>query len=72
MAAKTVAKPQVTDQAAKGGAMGLFVYFAAKYNLDPALMALAMPLIGAVFAYASTKIGDPQIASFFSQKAESE
>lgn len=65
-------KPQVTDQAAKGGAMGLFVYFANKANLDPALIALAMPLIGAVFAFVSTKIGDPQIASFFGNKAKSE
>lgn len=61
-------KGQMQDQAAKGGALGLFVYFAAKGNMDPALMAICMPLIGSIFAWVSTKIGDPEIASFFGNK----
>lgn len=59
---------QLQDQAAKGGALGLFVYFASKGDLDPALIAIFMPLIGSIFAWLSTKIGDPEIASFFGNK----
>lgn len=53
------------DGVAKGGAMGVVVYLCNKYNIDPVLTALAMPLVAAVLAMASTKIGDPNIASFF-------
>jgi hypothetical protein len=53
------------DGVAKGGAMGVVVYLCNKYNIDPMLTALAMPLVAAVLAMASTKIGDPSIASFF-------
>ena len=53
------------DGIAKGGAMGVVVYLCDKYSIDPMLTALAMPLVAAVLAMASTKIGDPSVASFF-------
>ncbi len=53
------------DGIAKGGAMGVVVYLCDKYSIDPMLTALAMPLVAAVLAMASTKIGDPTVASFF-------
>jgi hypothetical protein len=53
------------DGVAKGGAMGVVVYLCNKYNVDPMLTALAMPLVAAALAFASTKIGDPSVASFF-------
>jgi len=63
-----MSKTQTLDQGAKGGVMGLFVYFAAKWDMDPELIALLLPLVGAVLAVASSKIGDPAIASFFDSK----
>jgi|APGre2960657373_1045057.scaffolds.fasta_scaffold180078_1 hypothetical protein len=57
---------QHVDQAAKGGAMGVVVYLCNKYSVDPMLTALCMPVVAAVLSFASSKIGDPKIASFFS------
>jgi phage shock protein PspC (stress-responsive transcriptional regulator) len=56
------------DQTAKGGVLGILTYLAMKYDVDPALVALAMPLVSAVLAWTSTKIGDPAIASFVGTK----
>lgn len=61
-------KNQAMDQTAKGGVLGILTYLAMKYDVDPALVALAMPLVSAVLAWASTKIGDPAIASFVGTK----
>lgn len=58
------------DQAAKGGALGVLVYLAAKYDLDPEVVALLMPVAAAALSWASTKVGDPMVASFFAPKAE--
>lgn len=63
-------KSQSLDQVVKGGALGVVVYLCDKYNVDPMLTALLMPLAAAVFAWASTKTGDPAIASFFAKKQE--
>lgn len=57
-------KMQLTDQAAKGGVLGILVYLANKANLDPEFIALCMPVLAGVLAWASTKIGDPELASF--------
>jgi hypothetical protein len=65
MTKKVVSKTQVGDQMAKGGVMGLVVYFANKGNIDPELLAICMPLIAGVMAFVSQKIGDPAVASFF-------
>jgi len=61
-------KNQAVDQTAKGGVLGIITYLAMKYDADPALVAMAMPLISAVLAWASTKIGDPGVASFVGAK----
>lgn len=63
-------KATAADGIAKGGAMGVVVYLCDKYSIDPMLTALAMPLVAAVLAMASTKIGDPAVASFFAPKEE--
>lgn len=63
-------KSQSMDQVLKGGALGVIVYLCDKYSIDAALTALLMPLAAYVFALASTKIGDPTIASFLAKKPE--
>ena len=55
---------QLTDQAAKGGVLGILVYLANKANLDQEFVALCMPVLAGALAWASTKIGDPELASF--------
>jgi len=55
---------QYADQTAKGGVLGIITYLAMKYSVDPALMALSMPLLAAGLSYLSTLVGDAQIASF--------
>ena len=63
---KTIKMNQQTkDQTTKGAVIGIFVYFASKYNLDPELVALLVPVLTGVLAWVSTKIGDKEIASFF-------
>jgi hypothetical protein len=59
-----VNKMQMTDQAAKGGVMGVLFYLASKADLDPEFIALCMPIVGGLLAWASMKIGDPELASF--------
>ena len=59
------AKRQIGDQSTKGAALGLCVYGMVKQNFDPMLIALIVPLISTVFAWVSTKIGDPNLACLF-------
>jgi hypothetical protein len=59
---------QSVDQTAKGGVLGIVVYLCVKYNVDAALTAMAMPLVAAGLSWASTKIGDPTVASFIGSK----
>jgi len=59
---------QTTDQATKGGVLGIVTYLGIKYSVDPALLAMSMPLLAAGLAWASTKIGDPEVAAFFGDK----
>lgn len=63
-------KSQSLDQVAKGGALGVIVYLCDKYNVDPMLTALLMPLAAYGLAWASTKVGDPTVASFLVKKPE--
>lgn len=60
-----VPNSQMKDQAAKGGIMGIIMYLAYKNDVDPVLMSLSLPVISAVLAFISTKIGDKELASFF-------
>jgi len=59
---------QIGDQTTKGGLIGLFIYWATHNNIDPALIALLVPMISSVLAWLSTKIGDPDLACLFIPK----
>ena len=61
---------QLSDQSLKGAVLGLVSYFAFKANLDPAMIAMSTPVVAALLAYASTRIGDPHAASFLAKAAE--
>jgi len=61
-------KMQMTDQVAKGGVLGILVYLANKANLDQEFIAICMPVVAGALAYVSTKIGDPELASFLDQQ----
>lgn len=63
-------KPQTADQVFKSGLLGLFVYFANRWNMDPVLVSILVPMIGAVLAYASQHVGNPDLASFFESKTD--
>lgn len=63
-----VKNPQVTDQTLKGAFLGAVVYLMNRFNVEPAAQAAFLPLITAVLAWASTKVGDPAVASFFCKK----
>jgi len=58
------ANTQISDQSSKGGVAGIVVYFMAHYGVDPALIALTIPVLAGFFAWLSTRVGDPKIASF--------
>lgn len=49
---------------ASGGVLGLVTYLLIKFNVDPALTSMALPMFAGLLSYISTKIGDPTIASF--------
>jgi hypothetical protein len=59
---------QTADQTVKGGVMGLLMYVAMQYNVDPGLIAASTPVVAGVLAWLSTKIGDPELACLFMGK----
>lgn len=62
-------KSQNLDQAVKGGAIGVWIYFATtKWNLDGEIVAVLTPAIAFGLAWLSAKVGDPTIASFLAKK----
>jgi hypothetical protein len=61
---------QTTDQAMKGGLLALFAYFANKQGMEAELILILTPIVAAVLAYLSKKIGDPEIASFLAPMPE--
>lgn len=54
------------DATIKGAAIGLLAYVAAKYNVAPEAVALAIPLVAAGLSFLSTKIGDKNTALLLS------
>jgi hypothetical protein len=50
------------DATIKGAAIGLLAYVAAKYNVAPEAVAVAIPLVAAGLSFLSTKIGDKNTA----------
>lgn len=63
-------KGQLSDQSLKGAVLGLISYFAMKADLDPAMIAMSTPVIAALLAYASTRVGDKDAASFLAKAAQ--
>jgi hypothetical protein len=64
------ATKQAADQTVKGGLLGIGVYWATNAGVDPALIAMCMPLATALLAFISSKINDPHLASFFGHHKE--
>jgi hypothetical protein len=56
---------QVTDQTLKGALIGVATYLFAQGNMDPGLQAALIPVLTAVLAFVSTRVGDKGVASFF-------
>lgn len=64
-------KSQNLDQVLKGGALGVWVYVAStQLKLDAEVIAVLTPAVAYALAWLSTRIGDPQIASFLAKKPE--
>ena len=61
---KPSTRQQTADQSIKGGIAGIIIFLLAKVDADPALIAMATPVITGLLSWASTKIGDPELASF--------
>ena len=61
---KQSTRQQTADQSLKGGVAGIIIFLLAKNNADPVFIAMATPVIDGVLSWVSTKIGDPQVASF--------
>jgi len=59
------AKRQIGDQTTKGGLIGLMIYGLNQQGVDPVLISLLVPIASSVLAWASTKIGDPDLACLF-------
>ena len=59
---------QVSDQTVKGSLLGLLCYLGWKMEIDPQVISLSLPILSAVFAWLSTRVGDPEIASIFDTK----
>ena len=52
------------DQVIKGGALGVLVYLCDMWNFEAEMTAVLMPAAAYGLHWASTKVGDPKVASF--------
>jgi hypothetical protein len=59
------AKRQIGDQTTKGGLIGLMIYGLNAQGVDPMLISMLVPVASSVLAWASTKVGDPDLACLF-------
>ncbi len=59
------AKRQIGDQTTKGGLIGLMIYGLNTQGIDPVLISMLVPVVSSLLAWASTKIGDPDLACLF-------
>lgn len=57
-------RQQTTDQSIKGGIAGIVLFLMMKSGADAALIAMSTPVITGLLSWVSTKIGDPELASF--------
>lgn len=61
---------QVADQSIKGLVLGAVAYLLVKWNVDAEAQAGIITAVTAGLAYASTKIGDKNVASFLAKVAK--
>lgn len=61
---------QVADQSVKGLILGVVSYFLVKWNVDAEVQAGVITAVTAGLAYASTKVGDKNVASFLAKAAK--
>lgn len=61
---------QVKDQSIKGVIIGAVAYFLVKWNVDAEAQAGIITAVTAGLAYASTKVGDKNVASFLAKVAK--
>ena len=62
------AQLQTADQTLKGAVIALGSYIAHKYNVDPQIIALSIPVASAVMAWISTRFGNENTACLFVEK----
>lgn len=61
---------QVKDQSIKGVILGAVAYLLVKWNVDAEAQAGIITAVTAGLAYASTKVGDKNVASFLAKAAK--
>ena len=62
------AQLQTADQTLKGAVIALGSYIAHKYNVDPQIIALSIPIASALMAWISTLFGNENTACLFVEK----
>ena len=58
---------QVADQSLKGLVLGVVAYLLVKWNVDAEAQAAIITALTTGMAYASTKVGDKNVASFLAK-----
>jgi hypothetical protein len=56
---------QRSDQTFKGAVAALVAYVLIQFGADDALVLVVTPVVTGLLAILSTKVGDPEMASFF-------
>ena len=62
------AQLQTADQTLKGAVIALIVYVMNKYDVDPGLIAVTIPVAAALMAALSTRLGNKNTACMFVSK----
>jgi len=62
------AQLQTADQTLKGAVIALGSYIAHKYDVDPQIIALSIPVASALMAWISTQFGNENTACLFVEK----
>jgi len=62
------AQLQTVDQTLKGAVLALGSYVANKYNVDPQIIALSLPVAAGLMAWISTLLGNKNTACLFVEK----
>jgi hypothetical protein len=63
-------KKQIGDQTLKGAILGVIAYVMMKLNVPEEAQAAFYPLILWGLAYVSTRVGDPELASFLKEACD--